>query len=367
MYSAMELQNFRKITYQIRPGNDKQIVRKLKSLNIQYTAEKLQIYVSLLLKVAVNCKEKSETVAKILTKFPEEINVSLDDDDDYQEIVMTLLFQLEDSNGSGKIKLYEKLAEENFNNQKEIINMLMYFTSLMKDLNTTESACWLLQYIEGCKKYLNPQSLSMNAQRKVNEIVGSLIVHAADRKVTQETQKILIKIFRALPSKSVKTSEEIDEIFVKMVESIRNDEEIVARVIDKDYKRDAIFYLENVKDSKTAVKFASALKQLQAIGYGEFVDEIITQNEYNFYRQHSKESRNKFFNEKILTSRFTAELIFQGTITIKMGEMCRKVIAMNKPVSQLSQSCCNVLILARGAKIMYESSKSMNDFGEIKT
>lgn len=224
---------------QIEPGNDKEIIDKLKSLNIYYTIKNLEIYVPLFLKTVIKCEEKAETVAKILVKLPEGIvfEVALND---YQEIVMHFLFNLQDSegDGSGKIKLYRSLIEENFNNQKEVINMLTVNFEMIKEMNTTQSALFLLQYVEGCSKFLKSESLSVNAQRKVNEVVEMLTLYAADRKVKRETGEVLKKILQNLRYKRIEEdSEEIDEVFKKIVRSVENDEEIVARVINKNYRR----------------------------------------------------------------------------------------------------------------------------------
>jgi hypothetical protein len=334
-------------------------LKKLKSLNIQFNIENFKSYVPILLETVVNCKEKCETVAEILVKLPDPTKISIDD---YGDVVITLLFHLKDDDGAGKIHLFEKLEQRNFTSRKNVVNYLISFSGISGRLDAKS----VLHFIVGNKLHLMSDNLPKILQRRIIEVCESLDDHVRGGNITQESRKVITKITTMLMEKIDKTklkSKAVDESFKQMIQNIHEDKKIDSNVVVNDYKREAISYLDNaVMDSKSAVKFVSALKQLKVIKHDEFIEEIITQSDI----KSSKLIDGVYSDEIVIaTTRFQAELIFQQWVPVRGGEFGIILFESHKHQSEVTEGCRNLLRLTIEATKFFQLFKAK--FEQFKT
>jgi hypothetical protein len=352
---------FNNIASSISDDNSEEILAQLTALRINFTDENIQSFLFVLLKYGFETKRKAKTTAKVLKKLPG-LNTILYQN--YKNTVMSLVISFlcsRDVEVAPGINMLEKLYEENFYDLEDVTTYLALYLTGVSQRERIESPFLLFHFIEESKKFIVTENAPRLSEDIIDEVYVTLNAELAQPDVSQEHREVLEKTIAILLTKPESNYDKLDESFKKMMENIKNDQEFISNIIINDYKQAAFYYLMNVKDSTSAVKFACALKKLPVQEH-RLIEEIISLNEFNFYQNHAKETSGNYSTDMVLvTARFTAELIFQGFLPVKEGETMRQLALSQKSREVVSESCGNLVHLGLSTRKLFQRADVVED------
>ena len=343
---------FAEIASKIKQDNDAEIIELLKSSDTKIDPSDFVCFFELIFKIALESKEKLETVMRIIINLPERINF-LQYTELYGSMVMKCLLKLSKIKPEEKVFIIKSLHQSNFYYETEVIEFFESFELEVERNLLKEWVSYLLYFVLGSKDFLLHKA-DYNTRQEVLRIAKRLFNCSLKRNVAVATRDVVRKVLNTLKVEIDENPRNgIDESFLEMIEMVKADKILTSKPAVNDVHREAAFFLDEApKQLQPIGIYVKGIKKLKAIGCKKLAMEIILQCESRIRSNCKRKSGQDYSDEEtLMMGYFYAEIGFQRLVPAERVKRMIELLEI-KEIDEGFISGCSSMV-----KIEYTTSE----------